>query len=91
MKEIQQGILESVQIIVDEYAKDINFTKSHIGTVKSIKGFKAMVLIFDEEHECMFFEHLYNTIAEGDLVLVQDINNNGVNKFVMQKIRSVPD
>lgn len=85
-EEMQKSIIDAIGIIVDETIKGTEYTSSHIGLVKEIKGFDCEVEIFGSNTTCKMAEHLHTLIKVGDIVLVQDLYNNNVSKFIVSKI-----
>jgi 2-hydroxy-3-keto-5-methylthiopentenyl-1-phosphate phosphatase len=75
IKEIQDSLIESIQIIAREKLKNVNFTKSFVGVVKNINGSKCDVEIMGSEYECIIPHILTSFIGKDDIVVVQDIDN----------------
>jgi hypothetical protein len=88
-QDIQNSIIEAIQIIAKERLKNVNFTKSYTGIVKTIdfENNKAMVEIFADNYECIVPHNLSSFIDKDDIVIVQDINNNKF-KMVIQGVIS---
>lgn len=74
-KDLQDSILNAVEIIVQQSAKSLPYTMTKTGLVISTNGYKCIVKIAETEYECILTEHLQSWIEEGDIVLVQEINN----------------
>lgn len=90
--EVQQSLLETVQIIAGERLKNVNFTKSFTGVVKSIDGLNCSVEAFGSTLTCMIPHNLSSFIDLKDVVIVQDIDNKGVTRIVQGVISSLnPD
>lgn len=86
-KEIQDSILNAVDIIVQQSTKSLPYTMTKTGLVISTSGFTCKVKIAETEYECILTEHLQSWIEEGDIVLVQEINNT--DKVVVGKTGTV--
>lgn len=87
--DVQKSLIEAIGIIVDETIKNTQYTSSQIGLVKSIKGFDCVVEILGSDIECKLAEHLQSFIKVGDIVVVQDLYNDRVKKFIVSKIGTV--
>lgn len=85
-EDIQKSLIEAIEILVDETIKNTEYTTSQIGLVKSIKAFDVEVEIFGSITKCKLAEHLHTLIKVGDIVLVQDLYNNNVKKFIVSKL-----
>jgi hypothetical protein len=83
---LQDSLIEAIEIIVDETIRETDYTSSHIGLVKQVNGFDCDVEIFGKLTTCKLVEHLHTLIKEGDIVLVQDLHNNNVKKYIISKI-----
>ena len=87
-KNLQNSLIESIQILVDEAIKNTAYTSSFIGRVTNISGLEATVEIYGVEQTCKLMEHLQNSVSIGDIVVVQDLYNDKTKKFVQSKIGS---
>lgn len=87
--DLQKSLIEAIEIIVDETIKETQYTSSQIGLVKEVKGFDCKVEILGSETNCKLVEHLHSLIKAGDIVLVQDLYNNNVKKFIVSKVGAV--
>lgn len=85
-EDVQKSLIEAIGILVDETIKNTSYTSSHIGLVKAIKGFDCTVEIYGSDTVAKLAEHLHTLIKVGDVVLVQDLYNNNVSKFVVSKV-----
>ncbi|MED3976184.1 hypothetical protein P4639_22560 [Priestia megaterium] len=85
-KDLQRSLIETIQILVDEAINKTEYTSSQIGLVKSIKGFECTVEVFGSETTCVMAEHLHGHIKVGDIVVIQDLHNNNINKFIVNKL-----
>lgn len=84
--DVQKSLIEAIEILVDAQLKNEAYTSSHIGLVKEINGFDVMVEIYGSATKCKLAEHLHTLIKVNDIVLVQDLYNNNVKKFIVSKI-----
>lgn len=85
-KDIHDSLVEAIRIIMDEMIKNTPYTSSQIGLVKEVNGFDCIVEIFGSDTECKLAEHLHTQIKVGDIVVVQDLYNNKVKKFIVSKV-----
>lgn len=90
-QDIQNSIIESIQILAGETLKNVSFTKSYTGIVKSIdfENRTCMVEIYESESEAIVPHNLASFIDVDDIVIVQDIGNNKFTKVVQGVISSV--
>lgn len=88
-KDLQKSLIDTIQILVDEMVKQTNYTSSQIGLVKEINGFDCIVEIHGSDTECKLAEHLQSFINVNDVVIVQDLYNNRVKKFIVSKVGEV--
>lgn len=86
MSNYQESLVNAISIIVDEMINDTEYTKSYIGVVESIKGLESVVRISQSSHKCLVMEHLSSQIDVGDVVVVQDLFNDGNNKYIQNII-----
>jgi hypothetical protein len=84
--ELQRKLIETIEILVDEAIKKTPYTSSNIGKVKSINGFECVVEFLGSETTCTMAEHLHTFIKVGDIVVIQDLYNNNINKFIVNKL-----
>ncbi|EOO44266.1 MULTISPECIES: hypothetical protein [Bacillus] len=89
IKDIQQSLLETVQILAGERLKNVNFTKSYTGIVRDVKGLRCIVEVLGSESECIIPYNLVSFIDVDDIVIVQDIGNNNAQKIVQGVISSL--
>lgn len=89
MDDVQKSLIDAIEILIDEEIKKTEYTSSYIGKVKEVKGFDCIVEIFGNRTQCKLVEHLHLLIKVNDIVLVQDLQNNGVNKFIVCKVGEV--
>jgi hypothetical protein len=88
-QDIQNSILEAVQTVAGERLKNVNFTKSYTGIVRSIDGTKAIVEVFGSELDCIIPLNLSSFVGKDDIVIVQDIANNSFKRIVQGVISSI--
>lgn len=83
-RDLQNSLIETVQILAGERLKNVNFTKSFTGLVKSIdiKSLRCIVEIDGHDSECIVPHNLLNYIWKDDIVIIQDIANNNAQKIV---------
>jgi hypothetical protein len=86
MDDVQKSLIEAIDIIVGETIKKTEYTSSYIGKVKVKNGFDCTVEIFGEDTQCKLVEHLQTSVNVNDIVLVQDLYNSNVNKFIVCKL-----
>lgn len=84
--DVQKSLIDAIEILVDAQLKNTEYTSSHIGLVKEVNGFDATVEILGSDTRCKLAEHLHTLIQVNDIVLVQDLYNNNVKKFIVSKI-----
>jgi hypothetical protein len=89
-KDLQDSLIDTIQILVDEVIKKTPYTSSQIGKVKAINGFDCIVEIYGSDTECKLLEHLQTSIKVGDIVIVQDLFNSNVKRFIQAKIGETP-
>lgn len=87
-KDFQESLIDAIQILLEDIVKKTPFTSSQIGLVKELNGFDAIVEIYGSDAQCKLAEHLQSFIKVGDIVIIQDLENNDVNKFIVSKIGS---
>lgn len=87
--DLQQSLLDSVKIIAGERLKNLNFTKSYTGIIRSINGLKCTVEAFGEKLECTIPHNLTSFVGLRDIVIVQDIDNKGITRIVQGVINSL--
>lgn len=89
-RDLQNSLIETVQILAGERLKNVNFTKSFTGVVKSIdiESLRCIVEIDGHDSECIVPHNLLNYIWKDDVVIIQDIANNNAQKIVQGVIPS---
>jgi hypothetical protein len=87
--DVQRSLIDAIEIIVGETVKSTEYTSSYIGLVKEVNGFDCMVEINGSETKCKLVEHLHTLVKVGDVVLVQDLYNTNVKKFIVSKIGGI--
>lgn len=88
-QDLQQSLFETVQIIAQERLKNVNFTKSYTGIIRSVNGLKCTVEAFGQKLECTIPHNLASFIGLRDIVIVQDIDNKGITRIVQGVINSL--
>lgn len=84
--DIQKSLIDAIKILVDAQLQNTEYTSSHIALVKEVNGFNCVVEIFGSDTQAKLAEHLHTLIKVNDIVLVQDLYNNNVKKFIVSKI-----
>lgn len=84
--EYQQSIVQAIETIVRQMIKDTPYTTSKVGIVMKIEGLECSVKIYDKEEKCYLFEHMVGQVWVGDIVVVQDLYNDGSSKYVLSRI-----
>lgn len=85
---VQESILKTIEILVDEKVKNVGYTASSIGKVVAINLPSCTVKLVDNEIKCTIPEHLHDWIGLDDIVIVQDLYNDMTNKAVVGKVGS---
>ena len=82
----QKILLQTMQDVFNANIKTLNTTNSTIGVVtQTPKGYDVMVEIDGNEHECILTENLHSWIQKDDIVIVQDLYNDGRTRVVTGK------
>lgn len=83
----QQQIVEAIDIVVKNRLQQFPTTNSLIGVVLSDPiGFNVGISINNESVECSIPEHLHSWIQKDDIVMIQDLYNNGQKRVVTGKL-----
>lgn len=88
MSSYEQSLVEGIETIVKKVVSDTPYTTSYVGKVVSLKGLDCQVEVNGVSISCYLLEHLSGQVMVGDIVVVQDLFNNGSNKYVLSKIGS---
>ena len=88
MSSYEQSLVEGIETIVKKVVSDTPYTSSYVGKVASLKGLDCEVEVSGRPMKCYLLEHLSGQVSVGDVVVVQDLFNNGSNKYVLSKIGS---
>jgi hypothetical protein len=88
-EDVQRSLINAIEIVVGEAVKSTTYTSSYIGLVKEINGFDCTVEIDGSETKCKLVEHLHTLVKINDIVLVQDLYNTNVKRFIVSKIGEV--
>lgn len=84
--EIQNNILKAVDKMVEMRLKKSKKTTSKIGLVlEEPEGYKVRVSINGNTYSCHLPEHLHTWIQKDDIVIIQDLYDNGKQKMVTGK------
>ena len=76
--EAQKILIDSIQNIVDASINRINTTNSVLGVVvERPLGYDAIVEMNGERFSCLLPENLHSWIQKNDIVIVQDLYNDG--------------
>jgi hypothetical protein len=86
--DFQQSILEAIQTIAGERIKNVSFTRSYTGVVKSIDGLMCIVDYNGNDQECIIPHNLQNFVGKDDLVIIQDITNDNITRIIQGVIDS---
>lgn len=86
--DVQNSLIQAIQIMAGEKLKNVNFTKSYTGVVRSVNGSTATVEILGTNSECIIPMNLASYIDKDDVVIVQDINNSNAQKIIQGVIAS---
>lgn len=84
--DIQKKIVDSISVAVESELSNFNTTNSTIGVVKETPAnFTCKVELNGEDIDCLLPEHLHSWIEKGDIVIIQDLYNNGQKRIVVGK------
>ena len=84
--DIQKKIVDSISVAVESKLSNFNTTNSTIGVVKETPtNFTCKVELNGEYIDCLLPEHLHSWIEKGDIVIIQDLYNNGQKRIVVGK------
>lgn len=86
---VQNSLISTIQTVAGEQIRNINFTKSFTGIVKKIDGLSCVVEIFGSDSDCIIPHNLLPFIDKDDIVIIQDIANNGIKRIVQGVISSL--
>lgn len=89
MTNYEQSIIQAIETIVQQMINDTSYTSSSIGVVTEIAGLDCKVKIFDKDEKCLLLEHMVGQVNVGDVVVVQDLYNDGKSKFIQSKLAGV--
>lgn len=82
----QKILLQTMQDVFNANIKTLNTTNSTIGVVtQAPKGYDVTVEIDGNEYECILTENLHSWIQKDDIVIVQDLYNDGRTRVVTGK------
>jgi len=86
MNEYQQSIVQAIETIVQQMIDSTSYTSSSIGVVSDIQGLDCKVKIFGQDVKCILLEHMVGKVNIGDVVVVQDLFNDGKSKYIQSKL-----
>lgn len=87
--EAQKLILDAINEVVNYKVAGIQTTSSTFGLVVDMPvGYEATVQIMGQNYECQLPEHLHSWIQKGDIVIVQDMLNDGQKRIITGKVGS---
>lgn len=87
--EAQKLILDAINEVVNYKVAGIQATSSTFGLVVDMPvGYEANVQIMGQNYECQLPEHLHSWIQKGDIVIVQDMLNDGQKRIITGKVGS---
>ncbi|HFI0463211.1 TPA: hypothetical protein ACGO1T_000555 [Streptococcus suis] len=82
----QIKLVETIDMIVQDRVKNASTTMSTIGIVKTDpNNYSCTVTIKDQEVTCSVPEHLHSWIQKDDIVIIQDLYNDGQSKVIVGK------
>lgn len=82
----QITIVDTIDYIVTERLKEMETTMSSIGVVlNDPTNYQCVVRIKGQDVNCSVPEHLHSWIQKDDVVIVQDLYNNGFSKIIVGK------
>lgn len=88
--EAQNILVQTIQDIVNGTVETMKTTNSTIGTVVEMpKGFDCVVEIAGQEYQCTLPENLHSWIQKDDVVIVQDLYNDGRKRVVTGKTGAI--
>lgn len=82
----QQLLVHAIDTVVQNRLQDYSTTNSTIGVVvRDPNNYHCIVDIKGEQIECSVPEHLHSWIQEDDVVIVQDLYNDGRSRVIVGK------
>lgn len=89
---IQDNIIASIDKLISSRIDAIQTTNSTVGVVsKDPVGFECEVKIKNEIFTCVIPEHLHSWIQKDDIVIIQDLYNNGQKRLITGKTGQLQD
>lgn len=89
MNDYQESIVQAIETIVQQMIDDTSYTSSSVGVVTDIQGLDCKVKIFEKDVSCTLLEHMVGKVYVGDVVVVQDLYNDGQSKYVQSKLAGI--
>lgn len=90
--ELHSNLFTAVDKIVEVKMSAMTTTNSTVGVVSSDpEGFTCKVKLNNEEYVCTIPEHLHSWIQKNDIVIIQDLYNNGQKRMVIGKTGQVQE
>lgn len=82
----QKQVIRAIETVVDSKLNSFNNTTSSFGIVtEDPVGFSATVKVGQNTYTCILPENLHSWIQKDDVVIVQDMFNDGQKKIVTGK------
>ena len=87
--DLQKSVIKAIETVVDAKLGESSTTNSTMGVVvEDPKGFACKVDMNGQIFTCSLPEHLHTWIQKDDIVIIQDLYNNGVKRVVTGKTGS---
>lgn len=87
MDDYKKSLVEAIEIVVDNELAQTKYTSSMVGIVMSVSQSTATVQVADKFYSCKISLHLLTHVKIGSTVVVQDLYNDGVEKYILSVIR----
>ena len=88
--DMQKNIIQAIETVVESKIGSRDTTNSLSGiVVEDPSGFACKVEINGQVYNCQLPEHLHSWIQKNDIVIVQDLHNNGLKRVVTGKTGSI--
>lgn len=92
LTDFQQGIIDTVNVVVDGKINSLQTPQTQVGLVKQDPdGFEVLVDFNGTERKCTLPEHLHDWISKDDIVFATDMMGNGIEWVVTGSSGSVRD
>lgn len=87
--DLQKSVIKAIETVVEAKIGENSTTNSTMGiVVEDPKGFTCKVDMNGQVFTCSLPEHLHTWIQKDDIVIVQDLYNDGVKRIVTGKTGS---